>query len=96
MVSPAERDAAVHQAVATERALAADSQQRAEAGWREKLGMLERQLSHQAAEVQALRAANEKLELAVGTLKVRLCPWSLRLANCDAFGPVAACLAGRE
>ncbi len=71
MVSPAERDATVHHAVATERALAAESQQRVETAWQEKLGVLERQLSHQAAEVQALRAANKKLEVAVRTLKVR-------------------------
>ena len=71
-VSPAERDAAVQQAVATERALAAAQLQRADAAWRERLGVLERQLAHQSAEVAALRAANEKLELAVGTLKVRL------------------------
>jgi hypothetical protein len=32
--------------------------------------MAERQLAHQSGEVQALREANEKLELAVEALKV--------------------------
>ncbi len=70
MVGPTERDAAIEQAVATERAMAAEAAQRMEAAWRERLGMLERQLCHHLAEVQALRAANEKLEQAVGTVKV--------------------------
>ncbi|GAB4818754.1 hypothetical protein N2152v2_005800 [Parachlorella kessleri] len=72
MVGPTERDAAIEQAVATERAMAAEAAQRMEAAWRERLGMLERQLCHHLAEVQALRAANEKLEQAVGTVKAEL------------------------
>ena len=74
MVSPAERDACVHQAVAAEHALAAESQQRMEAAWRENLIALDQQFKHQSAEVHALKAANEKLELAVCTLRVG---WSM-------------------
>ena len=68
------------QAGATERQLALDATRRAEAGLRERLSMAERQLAHQSGEVQALREANEKLELAVEALKVCLAaalqvPW---------------------
>lgn len=70
MVSPSERDSAVHQAAAVERALAVDAQQRTEAAWRERLAALQQQLAHQSAEAEALRGANEKLELAAHALNV--------------------------
>lgn len=69
-VTAREREVSTLQASATERQLALDTARRAEAGLRERLSMAERQLAHQSGEVQALREANEKLELAVDALKV--------------------------
>ena len=65
-----EREVSTLQTGVTERQLALDAARRAEAGLRERLSIAERQLAHQSGEVQALREANEKLELAVEVLKV--------------------------
>ena len=65
-----DREVSTLQAGATERQQALDAARREQAGLRERLSMAERQLAHQSGEVQALREANEKLELAVEALKV--------------------------
>ena len=71
-------EAAAHAAAATEQRLALDAARRAEAGLRERLGMAERQLTHQSGEVRALREANEKLDLTLAALRVSTaaCSWS--------------------
>lgn len=69
-----DRESAARQAAEVEHQVALDAAQRAEAGLRQRLAMAERQLAHQGGEVQALREANDKLELALGELKVQLGP----------------------
>lgn len=67
----AERESTAQQAAAAAHQLALDAAHRAEASLREQLVLAERQLSHQSGEVQALREANDKLQLAATALKVR-------------------------
>lgn len=69
----AEHQQSARQSDNTAHQLALEAAQRAEASLREQLALTERQLAHQNGELQALREANDKLELAATALKVPDC-----------------------